>query len=398
MSGPGRAAERLRTSTLRYAPAVIRAGIGLGRGLSTGTAASEAARAAMKACESEAADLVVVFATPDHFDDEHALMGPLTSATRAKAIVGCSASGVIAGPEEVERESAVAVLAVSGVSATSFLEQEPGARAPAIGAALAERAVGADALLLLPDVLTFRPRAVLDPLAATKTCVIGAAASGVGPGPTTWQIGGDRVAARALAGARIEGARVSVGLTHAARPLGRPFTVTSCEGNVIFKLDESPAVDALRSVLPPSLAEDVVQAAAVTMVAVGPGKTRADHVTRAVVGIDVDKGALAIGTPIAPGTVVRFAARDPGRAREDLGEMLREVATDLEGRRPAFGLYFDCAGRGESFYGVSGLDTAYIANALGSFPLIGFFGSAEIGPSSHGPEVHLFSGVLAVFS
>lgn len=352
----------------------------------------------MQACETEAADLVVVFATPDHFDDEHALLGPLTAATRAKAIVGCSASGVIASPEEVERESAVAVLAVQGLRASSFVELEPGARAPAIGAALAERAVGADALLLLPDVLTFRPRAILDPLAGAKTCVVGAAASGVGPGPTTWQIGGDRVAARALAGARIEGARVSIGVTHAARPFGPRFTVTASEGNVIFKLDEQPAVDALRSVLPPSLAEDVVQAAAATMVAVGPGATRADHLSRAIVGIDVDQGALAIGTPIAPGTALRFAARDPGRAREDLGDMLREVEADLAGRPPAFGLYFDCAGRGESFYGVPGLDTAYIANTLGSFPLIGIFGGAEIGPSSHGPDVHLFSGILAVFS
>lgn len=376
----------------------MRAGMGLGRGFPTGAATSEAARAAMDACQAEVADLVVVFATPDHFDDEHALMGPLTAATRARQILGCSASGVIAGPEEVERESAVAVLAVSGIRATTFVETEPGARSVAIGAALAERAQGADALVLLPDVLTFRPRAVLEPLSATQASVVGAAASGVGPGPTTWQIGGDRVLARALAGARIEGARVTVGVTHAARPLGPRFAVTASEGNVIFALDGRPAVEAFRSVLPPSLAEDVVQAAAATMVAVGPGATRADYLTRAIVGIDAERGALAIGTPVAVGTTVRFAARDPARAREDLGEMLREVGAALAGRPPVFGLYFDCAGRGESFYGVPGMDTAYIANALGSFPLVGLFGGAEIGPSSHGPDVHTFSGILAIFS
>ena len=352
----------------------------------------------MDGCQAEVADLAIVFATPDHFDDDNALLGPLLEATRARAIVGCSASGVIAGPEEVERESAVAVLAISGVRATSFVESDPGPRAAVIGGALSDRATGADALVLLPDVLTFRPRAILDPLAEAQTCVVGAAASGVGPGPTTWQIGDGRVASRALAGVRIEGAQVAVGLTHAARPFGPSFAVTACEGNVMFGLDDLTAVEAFRSVLPPTLAEDVVQAAAATMVAVGPGATRADHVTRAIVGIDVDKGAIAIGTPIAPGTRIRFAARDPARAREDLSEMLRELVEQLQGRKPAFGLYFNCTGRGEAFYGLPGMDTAYIGNALGNFPLIGLFGGAEIGPSSHGPDVHLFTGVLAVFS
>ena len=352
----------------------------------------------MDGCQSEVADLVVVFATPDHFDDENALLGPLTEATRARAIVGCSASGVIAGPEEVERESAIAVLAVSGVQATSFVESDPGPRAAVIGDALAERAIGAAALVLLPDVLTFRPRAILDPLANAQTCVIGAAASGVGPGPTTWQMGGDCVVARALAGVRIDGAHVAVGLTHAARPFGPSFAVTACEGNLLFGLDDMTAVEALRSVLPPTLAEDVIKAAAATMVAVGPGATRSDHVTRGIVGIDVDKGAIAIGTPITTGTAVRFAARDPARAREDLSEMLRELLEELEGRKPAFGLYFNCTGRGQALYGLPGMDTAYIGNVLGNFPLVGFFGGAEIGPTSHGPAVHLFTGVLAVFS
>jgi len=352
----------------------------------------------MAGCQADAADLAVVFATADHFEDEQALLGPLVATTRAKAIVGCSASGVIAGAEEVEHESAVAVLAVSGLRATSFVEQDSGARSAAVGTALEALAAGADALVLLPDVLTFRPRALLDPLATSLTPILGAAASGVGPGPTTWQIGGDRIACRALAGARIEGAHVSVGLTHAARPLGPLFKVTECEGNVIFGLDDLTAVDAFRSVLPASLAEDVIHAAAVSMIAVGPGATRADHVTRGIVGIDADKGAIAIATPISRGTPVRFAARDPGRAREDLGAMLKELSDDLAGRTPAFGLYFNCAGRGEAFYGVPGLDTAYIGNALGCFPLIGLFGGAEIGPSSHGPDVHLFTGVLALFS
>ena len=99
---------------------MIRAGVGLGRGFQTGAATAEAATLAMRAAGTSSADLVVVFATADHFDDEHALLGPLAASTRGRAIVGCSASGVIVGTEEVERESAVAVLVVDGIGATSI--------------------------------------------------------------------------------------------------------------------------------------------------------------------------------------------------------------------------------------------------------------------------------------
>ncbi|MBI2892625.1 MAG: FIST C-terminal domain-containing protein [Deltaproteobacteria bacterium] len=376
---------------------MICAGIGLGRGFPTGAAASQAATAAMRGCGGPAADLVVVFATSEHFDDEHALVGPLVAATRARALVGCSASGVIAGTEEVEHESAIAVLAVSGIRASSFIEADAATRAPEIGAALRAAADGADALLVLPDALSFKPHALLSPLAGATATVVGAASSGVGPGPMTWQIGGGRVVGRAVAAARIEGVRVSVGVTHAARPIGPSFRITSGERNLLRRLGDQTAVDAFRSALPPALGQDVLRAASGMMVAVGECVGRSGHVMRAIVGIDVASGAIALGSPVPDGSLVRFAVRDPEGARQDLSAMLKELAGELGGARAAFGLYFDCTGRGEGLHGLPGIDTAYIQGALGDFPLLGLFGGAEIGPTARGPDVHQLSGILTLF-
>src|SRR5262245_23344440 len=93
---------------------MLRAGAGLSTERVSSRAASDAAAAAIRSAGFSRADLVLVFATTPH--------GPgFTSVTRAAAevagtdnVVGCSASGVIAGDHEVESGSAVAVLALAG--------------------------------------------------------------------------------------------------------------------------------------------------------------------------------------------------------------------------------------------------------------------------------------------
>ena len=65
---------------------------------------------------------------------------------------------------------------------------------------------------------------------------------------------------------------------------------------------------------------------------------------------------------------------------------------------PAFGLYFDCIGRGSSLYGIADHDTAYIRQSLGPIPLAGFFTGMEIGPIGNATWPLHYSGVLALVS
>ena len=71
------------------------------------------------------------------------------------------------------------------------------------------------------------------------------------------------------------------------------------------------------------------------------------------------------------------------------------------GEPPAFGLYFNCCARGASFFGVPGLEAAYLENAFPETPIAGMFGSFEVGPigDPRDPRVELltYTGVLALF-
>ncbi|MBI2211351.1 MAG: FIST C-terminal domain-containing protein, partial [Deltaproteobacteria bacterium] len=109
-------------------------------------------------------------------------------------------------------------------------------------------------------------------------------------------------------------------------------------------------------------------------------------------------GILALAEEVFEGEGMVFTLRDAQRAREDLTQMLERQVKRLGGKRPQFGLYFNCCARGTSLYGIPGIDTAYIRQALGDFPLIGFFGNFELGPLGGKNHLLAYTGVLALIT
>jgi small ligand-binding sensory domain FIST len=73
------------------------------------------------------------------------------------------------------------------------------------------------------------------------------------------------------------------------------------------------------------------------------------------------------------------------------------VARRLDGRRPAYGCYFNCAGRGRGLFGIPDHDVTAIRGALGDFPLVGFSGNGEFAPLARRNFFHTYTGVLVVF-
>src|SRR5436190_462697 len=111
---------------------------------------------------------------------------------------------------------------------------------------------------------------------------------------------------------------------------------------------------------------------------------------------EVAQGALAVGERVRVGQTVQFQIRDAAASRDDLVAMLEEVAARLDGRRPAFGCYFDCAGRGRGLFGAPDHDVALIRERLGEFPLVGFFGNGEFAPIGRRNFFHNYTGALVI--
>ena len=101
--------------------------------------------------------------------------------------------------------------------------------------------------------------------------------------------------------------------------MSRPHTVSRSTDNLIFELDDRPALDVLLgdfgvdSVLAlRGLAGDVHAALPVA------GSDTADYVVRNLVGVDEDHGVVAIGAPVQDGDPIMFVRRDPQAAENDL--------------------------------------------------------------------------------
>src|SRR5204862_6135950 len=96
---------------------MISAGVGVAVHLDGFTAAGLAAHRALAAAGSRSANVAIVFAGIKHDDDEYA--GVLSAVRRTipdAAIIGCSATGVLTGAEEVENANAVAVQVLGGAA------------------------------------------------------------------------------------------------------------------------------------------------------------------------------------------------------------------------------------------------------------------------------------------
>ncbi len=380
---------------------MIRAGVGI-------SGESDARRAGREAAEAALADLgtadgALLFAGPGYGDDVSLLLDAAVSALGTEVVVGASAHGVLAGGQEHEDETAVAVLAWSGLESLPFLVADPSGEEAAACEEIAMRLDGTprpeDLVVILPDPRNFDPEAFLPELSAAlaPAAVVGAGAGDpLSDEPLQWM--GRSVASGGVAGMVLRGRRrPRIEVTQACRPVTELLTVTRARGHWVLELDGRPALEVFREVAGGPLAEDLERAAAFVLAAL-PGDPNAEalepggYLVRHVVGFAPEDNAFAL--PIAPelGTRVGLALREPESAREDLKAMLQRAGSG----DPALGLYFNCSARGAGFFGVPGLEAAYLENAFRKTPIAGMFGSYEIGPICGRPELLTYTGVLAL--
>jgi small ligand-binding sensory domain FIST len=385
---------------------VAAAGAGLGLGPSPAAAALDAALAAMAGAGADHADLALVFTTPEAYPAAHDVLHAVRRVTGARVVVGCSGAGVLTERREVEEEPAVAVLVVRDerLVATPFLIDDLERAGREAGAELA-RQVGptvaeGGCVLVLADVAGLHPPSLLDGVGAELGFVplVGAVAAGA----PLFELVNTAVTRGSLAGVALSGQRPIIGVAQGCVPIGEPYVITRAEGNVVAQVAGRPALDVLREAVgrAPDGPARAQRAGLFAGLAMDPAKSpleRGDFVVRNLLGADAGTGAIAIGEAVRAGQTIQFQLRDAAASREDLEATLAGVVRALGGRRPAFGCYFNCAGRGRGLFGVPDHDVTLIRSHLGAFPLVGFFGNGEFAPIGRRNYVHNYTGALVVF-
>jgi small ligand-binding sensory domain FIST len=183
-------------------------------------------------------------------------------------------------------------------------------------------------------------------------------------------------------------------LSQGCSPIGPQRTVTEAQGNIVVSLDGRPALDVLKSDIGEILSRDLKRIGGYVFAGLPiSGSDTGDYLVRNLVGIDPDRGLVAIGDLVEEGRALMFCRRDANTAREDMLRMLGAVKKGLTAA-PRGGVFVSCVGRGVNLFGPESEELRLIRDELGEFPLVGFYANGEISQD----RLYGYTGVLTLFT
>jgi small ligand-binding sensory domain FIST len=406
-------------------------------------------RAAEQACEqclagleaaqstARAVDTAFLFFSAQHVDQVPELASTVLRRLSPKNLVGISTVAAVGGSTELERSPGISILAAQmpGVAAVPFvLEDLP--PAPPLDSTDGDEAIQAlgqavgisddlQMTMLLADPFSVPLVNLLPALNRARTRKRGAIFGGMAsasnkPGGNALILN-DRVLRSGGVGLSLKGKiHVDTVVSQGCRPFGPTMVVTKAKGNMIFELGGKPSIDAVQEAVE-ALGEQYRQALAGGLF-VGrvideyKGRFgRNDFLISNVVGVDPNRGALAVAGLVRVGQTIRLHVRDAVTASEDLALLLD--AQKLYDK-PKGALLVTCNGRGKRMFTTKDHDAAAVAKAFSNapggeelskpglvidpaaespIPLAGFFAAGEIGPIGEESFVHGHTACLALF-
>jgi small ligand-binding sensory domain FIST len=357
------------------------------------------------------AGLAVVFVSAHHAAQFDRVPDLLAADFPAALVVGCSAGGVIGAGREIEASPGVSLTAavLPGVDIVPFHIADDVALPDSGEARAWEKLLGVAAaetphFLILPDPFGFDAEALLRALDLLYpgSAVFGGMASGARqPGDNALFLSG-RVYRSGLVGVALSGnIAVDTVVAQGCRPIGLPMFVTRCQGNVVWELDGRPAVEVLKDVYTTLTRADQDLARHSLFVGIVMRDQQqeyrhGDFLIRNLVGMDGERGAIAVGAIMHEGAVVQFHLRDARTSTNDLEHMLGDYSVPA-GTPPGGALLFSCLGRGAGLYGEPDHDSNIFHRLIGDIPLGGFFCNGEIGPVQGVTFLHGYTSSFALF-
>jgi small ligand-binding sensory domain FIST len=377
---------------------------------------SSATRAATEAVEQLAGstpDLACVFVCGADPDQVAAAGCQASEVTGARAVIGCSAGGVIGSGRAVEGSASVSVwtAVLPGVQLRTFhldvLRSHDSLAVLGMPEPRPEDVVG----VLLADPYTFPADGFVeqanDQLPGLPL-VGGLASSGGGAGATRLFRDG-RSSNRGAVGVVLSTTpeadsevAVSTIVSQGTRPIGPVMTVTAAEGNVLLGLAGAPALDKVREIITDLSPHDQELATTGLQIGIAIDEYAEEHgsgdfLVRGLLGADPARSGVAIGDIVEVGRTVRLQVRDAEAADADLWALLQHFR-DADALDPVKGaLLFSCNGRGASLFPSPDHDVAAVRDVLGPAPVSGFFAAGELGPVGGRNHLHGFSASILAF-
>lgn len=353
-------------------------------------------------------DVVLVFANPA-VDDVAELVRQARERTRARTLIGCVASAVLANGEDVEHRPGLSLMAMWLPNAELHpvrlhqehvdLFAEPNLWREVTGAP----ADGVNAWLIVAEPFRIDVQAVLAGLSGLYpgSAIMGGLASGM-PDRQACVFFDDQVYDEGGVALAIGGPyRLVPFVSQGCEPVGEAWSVTATDRNTILTIANRTALDVARRSIAaiPEPERDAAFQNLVVGFAVDEYRDafhRGDFIIRGLLGIDDAAETLAVGGMPRVGQTIQFHVRDACTADVDLHQTLVEARARAAAGSPVAGVLCTCVGRGVKLFGTLNHDSAAVQAAFGDLPVIGAHCRAEIGPVAGQTVLNGFTATFAL--
>jgi hypothetical protein len=396
-----------------------RAGVGMSRHHNPNLAGREAAEQALKKAGIVEPDFVFMFASIGY--DQRSLLRAVREATGGAPLTGCSAEGTIDGVEADESGFSVVVTTITSddLQWTNGLARGLEDDARAVGQQVAkdllpDLATDTIGLFVFPDgLITLTLESFFAGLEENLSTLLflplwgGGAGNNLDTVGPTYQYCDDEVISGGISYALLSGkAQASWAISHGLVPIGGERIVTRSKGNVIYEIDDKPAVEVLKEHLPEqALTEErdwMRYAISLALCFRAPSYMKdEEYVVRGVPALRMADGSIVVQTEVSEGTSVWFSSRDKEKMITGLDRMAAQIKDQLGGEKPKLVFQFECLTRGKTMLREQEklqLLKRFRQSLDPDVPWAGFYTIGEIGPVEKHNDLHLFTSVVLALS
>lgn len=355
--------------------------------------------------------LGLVFMSPGFFPYARQTLEILRVHARIPLLAGCSSTGLIAGPNEIEGASGfvLALYSLPGAELKGFrftqkqVEEADGAAYWHLETGVEPKRTNGWLVFIDPFHLDAEGwlRSWNEAYAARPA--LGGLASGVLSDQTTQvYLNGDVFEDGGVAISVGGNVKLASVISQGCTPIGETWTLTRVEHNLIRQIGNRPAYAVLAETfqkLPPAEQQKARGNLFIGLVVNEYLEDfhRGDFLVRNLIGGDPNSGVLAVGAMPRAGQTMQFQRRDAAAASEDMDELLARAKKQLAATTIYGGCLCSCNGRGQSLFRRPNHDAEMVQQRLGPLGLAGFFCNGEIGPIGEKNFLHGYTASLALF-
>jgi small ligand-binding sensory domain FIST len=189
-------------------------------------------------------------------------------------------------------------------------------------------------------------------------------------------------------------------------PIGGERIVTYSKANVIYEIDDEPAVEVLKEYLPEhALADDrnwMDYANSLALCFRAPGYMKdEEYIVRGVPAVKMADGSIIVQTVVQEGTSIWFSSRDKEKLATGLDRMAQQIKEQLGGEKPKLVFQFECATRGKMMFREQEklqFLRQFRRSVDPDVPWAGYYCAGEIGPVEEHNLRHLYTSVVLALS